>query len=110
MVKTARKAPQPILKSTAAGSLLAHVIVSKFADHQPLHRQEKMFERHSVNIPSRACVAGWRIAQICYRRCMRRRKKVSSDEGDRHRRYQREGPRPKAALRADGCIWSRPQS
>ena len=45
-VKTAAKPPQPIEKSTAGASLLAHVIVSKFADHQPLHRQEKMFERH----------------------------------------------------------------
>ena len=44
-VKTAAKPAQPIEKSTAGASMLAQVIVSKFADHQPLHRQEKIFER-----------------------------------------------------------------
>jgi hypothetical protein len=29
---------------------LAQVIVAKWADHQPLHRQEKMFERHGIDI------------------------------------------------------------
>jgi transposase len=57
-VKTAGKPPQPIEKSTAGASLLAQVIVSKFADHQPLHRQEKMFERHGVDI-SRKTMGGW---------------------------------------------------
>jgi transposase len=57
-VKTANKPAQPIEKSTAGASLLAHVIVSKFADHQPLHRQEKMLERHGVRI-SRKTMGGW---------------------------------------------------
>ena len=57
-VKTATKPPQPIEKSTAGASLLAQVIVAKFADHQPLHRQEKMFERHGVQI-SRKTMGGW---------------------------------------------------
>ena len=57
-VKTAGKPPQPIDKSTAGASLLAQVIVAKFADHQPLHRQEKMFERHGVEI-SRKTMGGW---------------------------------------------------
>jgi transposase len=57
-VKTADKPPQPIEKSTAGASLLAQVIVSKFADHQPLHRQEKIFERHGVEI-SRKTMGGW---------------------------------------------------
>jgi transposase len=61
-VKTAEKPAQPIEKSTAGASLLAHVIVSKFADHQPLHRQEKMFERHGVRI-SRKTMGGW-MAQV----------------------------------------------
>ena len=34
------------------------MIVSKFADHQPLHRQEKIFERHGVAI-SRKTMGGW---------------------------------------------------
>lgn len=61
-VKTADKPAQPIEKSTAGASMLAHVIVSKFADHQPLHRQEKMFERHGVRI-SRKTMGGW-MAQV----------------------------------------------
>jgi transposase len=57
-VKTATKPPQPIEKSTAGASLLAQVIVAKTADHLPLHRQEKMFERHGVDI-SRKTMGGW---------------------------------------------------
>jgi len=57
-VKTADKPVQPIEKSTAGASLLAQVIVSKFADHQPLHRQEQMFQRHGVPI-SRKTMGGW---------------------------------------------------
>src|SRR5205085_12555762 len=60
-VKTATKPPQPIEKSTAGASLLAQVIVAKWADHQPLHLQEKMFERHGIYI-SRKTMGGW-IAQ-----------------------------------------------
>ena len=57
-VRTAGKPPQPIEKSTAGASLLAQVIVGKFVDHLPLHRQEKIFERHSVEI-SRKTMCGW---------------------------------------------------
>ncbi|MBA3916895.1 MAG: IS66 family transposase [Acidobacteriales bacterium] len=57
-VKTATKPSQPIEKSTAGASLLAQVIVAKCADHLPLHRQEKIFERHGVAI-SRKSMCGW---------------------------------------------------
>jgi transposase len=57
-VKTATKPPQPIEKSTAGASLLAQVIVGKMVDHLPLHRQEKIFERHGVEI-SRKTMGGW---------------------------------------------------
>ena len=57
-VKTATKPPQPIEKSTAGASLLAQVIVAKNADHLPLHRQEKIFARHGVDI-SRKTMGGW---------------------------------------------------
>lgn len=57
-VRTAGKPPQPIEKSIAGASLLAQVIVSKLADHLPLHRQEKIFERHGVSI-SRKSMCGW---------------------------------------------------
>lgn len=57
-VKTATKPPQPIEKSTAGASLLAQVIVAKTVDHLPLNRQEKIFERHGVEI-SRKTMCGW---------------------------------------------------
>lgn len=59
-VRTATKPPQPIEKGTAGASLLAQVIVAKWADHQPLHRQEKMFERHGIDI-SRKTMGGWMV-------------------------------------------------
>ncbi|MGA2539887.1 MAG: IS66 family transposase [Terracidiphilus sp.] len=49
-VKTASKPAQPIEKSMAGASVLAHVIVSKWADHLPLHRQAKMFARHGIEL------------------------------------------------------------
>ena len=63
-VRTATKPPQPIEKSTAGASLLAQVIVSKLADHLPLHRQEKIFERHGVDV-SRKSMCGW-MAQCAH--------------------------------------------
>ena len=57
-LRTATKPPQPIEKSTAGASLLAQVIVSKLADHLPLHRQETIFGRHGVEI-SRKSMCGW---------------------------------------------------
>lgn len=57
-VKVATKPPQPIEKSIAGGSLLAQVIVSKYADHLPLHRQEQRFARQGVEL-SRKTMGGW---------------------------------------------------
>ena len=57
-VKTAMKPPQPIEKSTAGASLLAHVIVSKIADHLPVHRQGKMLARLGVRIADQT-MCGW---------------------------------------------------
>jgi transposase len=57
-IKTATKPPQPIEKSTAGASLIAQVVVAKTVDHLPLHRQEKIFERHGVEI-SRKTMGGW---------------------------------------------------
>lgn len=51
-VKTAVKPVLPIERSTAGASLLAHVIVSKVADHLPVHRQVKMLRRFGVEIAS----------------------------------------------------------
>jgi transposase len=57
-VKTADKPAQPIEKSTANASLLAQVIVAKYADHLPLHRQAKMFARHGVELSDQT-LCGW---------------------------------------------------
>jgi transposase len=57
-IRTAGKPAQPIEKSNAGASLLAQVIVSKFADHLPLHRQERIFWRHGAEI-SRKTMCGW---------------------------------------------------
>jgi transposase len=37
---------EPIPKSNVEAGLLAHIIVSKFCDHLPLHRQEAILARH----------------------------------------------------------------
>lgn len=37
---------------------MAHVIVSKYCDHLPLHRQERIIARHGVKL-SRKTLCGW---------------------------------------------------
>jgi len=48
----------PIAKCKADVGLIAHLIVSKFADHLPLYRQDGIFEREGVTIP-RATQSSW---------------------------------------------------
>ncbi len=50
--------PQVIDKGLPTASLLAQVLVAKFADHQPLYRQEGIFERAGLAIP-RSRLAEW---------------------------------------------------
>lgn len=57
-IRTATKPAQPIEKSTASASVLAHVIVSKVADHLPVHRQAKMFRRFGVELADQT-LCGW---------------------------------------------------
>jgi transposase len=52
--------PQPIPKSIASASLLAHILVSKYADHLPLYRQSDMWKRLGIDI-SRSTMSGWVI-------------------------------------------------
>jgi transposase len=42
---------RPIAKGVAAPSLIAQVVVSKYKDHLPLYRQNKIFERFGVDLP-----------------------------------------------------------
>lgn len=49
-------------KGLAAPGLLAHVVVSKYADHLPLHRMEERFAREGVHLP-RSTLCDW-VAQV----------------------------------------------
>jgi transposase len=54
----ADRLPEPIEKGLPGPGLLAHVIVSKYADHLPLYRQEQILAREGVAI-SRQTMCGW---------------------------------------------------
>jgi len=49
-VSVAKAPAQAVEKGLAAQGLLAHVAVSKYADHLPLHRQRRIYERHGVDL------------------------------------------------------------
>ncbi|MFZ0964571.1 MAG: IS66 family transposase [Bryobacteraceae bacterium] len=57
-VVTAEKPTAPIDKSLPGPGLLAHVAVSKYGDHLPLHRQEEIFRRQGVDLP-RQTMCDW---------------------------------------------------
>jgi len=54
--------PQALEKSLAGEGLLAQVIVSKYVDHLPLYRLERIFLREGVDL-SRTTMCGW-VADI----------------------------------------------
>jgi transposase len=49
---------RPIERVLAGPGLLAHVLVSKYADHLPLYRQSEIYARQGVEI-ERSTLAGW---------------------------------------------------
>ena len=57
-ITTAPLPPQPIDRGLPGPGLLAHVVVSKFADHQPLYRQAGILARHGVDV-ARSTLGGW---------------------------------------------------
>ena len=57
-VKTAKMPPQPIPKSIATPGLLSQIITSKYVDHLPLYRQEKIYQRIGIELP-RATFCNW---------------------------------------------------
>lgn len=57
-VVTAPWPAQPLPKSNASANLLAHVLVSKYQDHLPLNRQERIFARHGVEL-ARSTLCDW---------------------------------------------------
>jgi len=60
-IDIAEKPAQPIEKGLAGPGLLAYVITSKLADHLPLYRLERIFERQDVHI-ARSTLCAWMLA------------------------------------------------
>jgi transposase len=60
-VALAEKPAQPIDKGLPGPGLLAHVITCKYADHLPLYRLERIFERQGVEL-SRSTLCDWMAA------------------------------------------------
>jgi len=54
---------RPIAKGMATAAVLAHVLVSKYMDHLPLYRQNKIYKREGIDL-SRSTLAEW-VAEIC---------------------------------------------
>ncbi|MGI4795731.1 MAG: IS66 family transposase [Janthinobacterium lividum] len=64
---TLHQAPAPervLAGSLATPGLIAHVLVSRYCDHLPLYRQNKIFVRHGLEI-SRSTLSGW-IGTACW--------------------------------------------
>ena len=66
---TVKISPPPaeiIPKGIATAGLIAHIVISKFADSLPLYRQEKIFFRYGIEI-TRSTMAGWvvKAAEPC---------------------------------------------
>jgi transposase len=66
-VVTASKPPQPIAGGLPGPGLLAQVLTSKYADHIPLNRFQRISARHGVEL-SRQTTCGWAMecADLCH--------------------------------------------
>ena len=60
-VIAAPKPALPIAKGLPGPGLLAHLIVSKYVDHLPLHRLERVYERQGLFVP-RSTLCDWLAA------------------------------------------------
>jgi transposase len=49
---------QPLERSRPGAGLLSHIILSKYADHLPLYRQEEIFSRLGIELP-RSRMSDW---------------------------------------------------
>ena len=78
---------QPIEKGLAGPGLLAHVLVSKYCDHLPLHRQEAIMQRYGITL-SRGTMSDWvrdcaKLLQPLYelmRKSVLQGKKLNTDD------------------------------
>lgn len=57
---TAEKPLSSIEKGLAAPGLLSYVMVSKYSDHLPLHRLERILARHGIQI-ARSTMCDWAV-------------------------------------------------
>jgi transposase len=60
-VIAASKPALPIARGLPGPGLLAHLIVSKYVDHLPLHRLESIYERQGLFLP-RSTLCDWLLA------------------------------------------------
>lgn len=58
VIVTAPKAPQPFDKGLPGAGLLAYIVISKYVDHLPLYRLERIFARQGVDI-ARSTMCSW---------------------------------------------------
>lgn len=58
LVIAAPKPPMPIAKGLPGPGLLAHLIVSKYTDHMPLHRLQRVYERQGYFL-HRSTLSDW---------------------------------------------------
>jgi transposase len=49
---------RPVARGMAGPGLMAHVMVAKYCDHAPLHRQARIYAREGVQL-ERSTLAGW---------------------------------------------------
>ena len=61
--KTAKMPPCILPKTMATPELLAYIVTSKFCDHLPLYRLEKIMKRSGVSL-TRATMSNWLIKMI----------------------------------------------
>jgi len=57
-VVAAPSVPSVIERGRAAPGLLAHVLISKYADHLPLYRQQQIYQRSGIDL-ARSTLADW---------------------------------------------------
>ena len=57
-IVSSTKPPQMVEKGLPGPGLLAHVMVSKYCDHIPLHRMEGILRRQGIEIP-KTTLCGW---------------------------------------------------
>ena len=58
VIMQAEAPSRPIARGLAGPGLLAHVLVAKYADHQPLYRQAEIYAREGVEL-ERSTLADW---------------------------------------------------